>query len=104
MIAADQSLARSNGRGVSASISLKNVEKVYGGPSGDLHAIPPLSIELPAGEAVSIVRPSGCGESTLMRLFPGLDPPTPGEIRGGHQGVAKPEPHIRRVVLTAPLL
>jgi len=53
MIAADQSLARSNGRGVSASISLKNVEKVYGGPSGDLHAIAPLSIELPA-----VMRPS----------------------------------------------
>jgi NitT/TauT family transport system ATP-binding protein len=94
MIAADQSRARSNGRGVSASISLKNVEKVYGGPSGDLHAIAPLSIELPAGEAVSIVGPSGCGKSTLMRLIAGLDAPTRGEIRVGHQVVAKPVPDI----------
>ncbi len=94
MIAADQSLARSNGRGVNASISLKNVEKVYGGPSGDLHAIAPLSIELPAGEAVSIVGPSGCGKSTLMRLIAGLDAPTRGEIRVGHQVVAKPVPDI----------
>jgi NitT/TauT family transport system ATP-binding protein len=94
MIAADQSLARSSGRGVSASISLANVEKIYGGPSGDLHAIAPLSIELPAGEAVSIVGPSGCGKSTLMRLIAGLDAPTRGEIRIGEQPVAGPVPGI----------
>jgi len=86
MIAADQSLARSNGRGVSASISLKNVEKVYGGPSGDLHAIAPLSIELPAGEAVSIVGPSGCGKSTLLQMAAGLLAPTRGLVR--HRGKA----------------
>jgi NitT/TauT family transport system ATP-binding protein len=94
MIAADQSLARSSGRGVSASISLANVEKIYGGPSGGLHAIAPLSIELPAGEAVSIVGPSGCGKSTLMRLIAGLDAPTRGEIRIGEQPVAGPVPGI----------
>ena len=93
MIAADHSLA-SNGRRASASISLTNVEKVYGGPSGDLHAIAPLSIELAAGESVSIVGPSGCGKSTLMRLIAGLDAPTRGEIRVGPQVVARPVPDI----------
>src|SRR5580698_1353983 len=93
MIAADHSLAR-NGRRASASISLTNVEKVYGGPSGDLHAIAPLSVELRAGEAVSIVGPSGCGKSTLLRLIAGLDAPTRGTIRIGDKPVTGPVPDI----------
>jgi len=79
-----------HGRSASASISLKNIEKVYPGPAGDLHAIAPLSVELAAGQAVSIVGPSGCGKSTLMRLIAGLDPPTRGEIRIGQELVTRP--------------
>jgi NitT/TauT family transport system ATP-binding protein len=95
MIAADQTLGRSNGRrATSASIFLKSVEKVYAGPSGGLHAIAPLSAELRAGEAVSIVGPSGCGKSTLMRLIAGLDAPTRGEIRIGDKPVTGPVPDI----------
>jgi ABC-type Fe3+/spermidine/putrescine transport system ATPase subunit len=41
-----------------------------------VRAIAPLSVELRAGEAVSVVGPSGCGKSTLLRLIAGLDAPT----------------------------
>ena len=66
---------------------MRNIEKVYRGPPG-LHAIAPLSVELRAGQAVSVVGPSGCGKSTLMRLIAGLDAPTRGDIRIGSAPVA----------------
>jgi NitT/TauT family transport system ATP-binding protein len=71
------------------SMFLEGVEKSYGGASG-VQAIAPLSVELRAGEAVSIVGPSGCGKSTLMRLIAGLDTPTRGVIRNGDKPVTGP--------------
>ena len=69
------------------TIYLNRVEKTY---AGGVQAIAPLSVELRAGEAVSIVGPSGCGKSTLMRLIAGLDAPTRGEIKIGATRVAGP--------------
>src|ERR1700754_4968948 len=74
-------------------IGLGGVEKTYGG-AGGLRAIAPLTVELRAGEAVSIVGPSGCGKSTLMRLIAGLDAPTGGALRSGSMPVAGPVPDI----------
>ena len=59
------------------AIRLDRVEKTYGGASG-VRAIAPLTVELRAGEAVSIVGPSGCGKSTLLRCIAGLEQPTRG--------------------------
>jgi NitT/TauT family transport system ATP-binding protein len=75
------------------SIRLEAVEKTYGG-AGGVHAIAPLSVELRAGEAVSIVGPSGCGKSTLLRLIAGLDAPSRGTIRIGNKPVTGPVPDI----------
>jgi len=75
------------------SIRLESVEKTYGGARG-VQAIAPLSVELRAGEAVSIVGPSGCGKSTLLRLIAGLDAPTRGTIRIGDRPVTEPVPDI----------
>jgi NitT/TauT family transport system ATP-binding protein len=78
------------------SIFLDEVEKTYGGPGG-VQAIASLSVELRAGEAVSIVGPSGCGKSTLMHLIAGLAAPTHGEIRIGDKPVTGPMPDIGMV-------
>jgi len=75
------------------SIFLDEVEKTYGGSNG-VRAIAPLSVELRAGEAVSVVGPSGCGKSTLLRLIAGLDAPTRGTIRIGKSPVTGPVPDI----------
>lgn len=75
------------------SILLEKVEKTYDG-AGGVRAIAALSVELRAGEAVSIVGPSGCGKSTLMRLIAGLDAPTRGTIRIGSVPVTGPVPDI----------
>ena len=75
------------------SVRLESVEERYGGANG-MQAIAPLSVELRAGEAVSIVGPSGCGKSTLLRLIAGLDTPTRGTIRIGDKPVTGPVPDI----------
>ena len=43
-------------------------------------ALGPLSLEVSAGEVVSLVGPSGCGKSTALRLLAGLEPPTRGRV------------------------
>ena len=78
---------------VGEPICLEGVEKTYG-VGGGVQAIAPLSVELRAGEAVSVVGPSGCGKSTLMRLIAGLDAPTRGAIRIGTMPVTGPVPDV----------
>ena len=43
-------------------------------------AVDDVSIEIPAGEFVSILGPSGCGKTTLLRIVAGLDFPDDGRI------------------------
>ncbi len=43
-------------------------------------ALGPLSLEVSAGEVVSLVGPSGCGKSTALRLLAGLEAPTRGRV------------------------
>ena len=92
MLAADR-ISTTDERTTGRAILLDGVEKTYGGPGG-VHAIAPISVELPASEAVSIVGPSGCGKSTLLRLIAGLDRPTRGTIRIGDRPVDGPVPDI----------
>jgi NitT/TauT family transport system ATP-binding protein len=95
MLAADRMWSGAGDRAAAAgpSIFLKDVEKTYGGPTA-VHAIAPVTVELRAGEAVSVVGPSGCGKSTLMRLIAGLDTPTGGTIHVGQHPVSGPVPDI----------
>lgn len=38
-------------------------------------------LEVRAGELVAVMGPSGSGQSSLLQLADGLDPPTTGEVR-----------------------
>src|SRR3954451_10001019 len=61
------------------AISLSNVRKSYG-PRTILGGV---NLQIPAGEAVVIVGPSGGGKSTLLRCLNGLALVDEGEIRVG---------------------
>jgi NitT/TauT family transport system ATP-binding protein/sulfonate transport system ATP-binding protein len=53
-------------------------------------ALDGVSLDVGAGELVSLVGPSGCGKSTLLRLVAGLDPPTAGQLWVGDEPIAGP--------------
>jgi NitT/TauT family transport system ATP-binding protein len=77
------------------SISMKEVCKVYETSSGDdITALDRVSVDIPAGQFVSIVGPSGCGKSTLLMMMSGLIPLSSGEILLGGERVTKPHPDI----------
>jgi ABC-type nitrate/sulfonate/bicarbonate transport system ATPase subunit len=69
----------------SSSVAAPNEDRVravrlaYTYPNG-LQAVADVSLEVGAGEVISVVGPSGCGKSTLLGLLAGLIQPSAGEI------------------------
>jgi len=60
--------------------------------------IPNLSLEIPAGEFLSITGPSGSGKSTLLYIMGGLDKPTSGRVRlAGEDITEKNETEMTRI-------
>lgn len=52
---------------------------------GDICALKPIDLLVPAGEWLSVMGHSGSGKSTLMNLVGGLDRPSNGSLRVGGQ-------------------
>ena len=61
-------------------IHLRNVTRTYSSGSGVVRALDSVSLDIAAGEFVTVSGPSGCGKSTLLNLLGGLDRPTSGEV------------------------
>ena len=64
-----------------ALIELRNVSKIYFLGGEEIRALDNVSLDIEAGEFVSIIVPSGSGKSTLMHIVGCLDSPTHGTIR-----------------------
>ncbi|MEJ8573927.1 ABC transporter ATP-binding protein [Microbaculum marinum] len=62
-------------------VSLRDISKVF---SNGTVALKDMSLDIGAGEFVSLLGPSGCGKSTVLRIISGLGEPSSGEIRWGH--------------------
>ena len=60
-----------------ASLSLKNIQKVY--PNG-FHAVKDFNLEIADKEFIIFVGPSGCGKSTTLRMIAGLEDISGGEF------------------------
>ena len=63
-----------------ASITLKNLNKIYGSGEAEVKALKNINLNIEQGEFVAIVGQSGSGKSTLLHLIGGVDIPSSGEV------------------------
>ena len=64
-----------------ALIELRNVSKIYHLGGEEIRALDDISLDIEAGEFISIIGPSGSGKSTLMHILGCLDSPSKGTIQ-----------------------
>lgn len=64
----------------STLIAIDSVSKHYGSPSDGVLALRDVSLDVRAGEFLSLIGPSGCGKSTLLKLIGDLLTPSSGRI------------------------
>ena len=72
------------------ALQIEALSKTFGGKQ-PVTAFENLSLDVRAGEFLSIAGPSGCGKSTLLQVVAGLIPATTGHVvLGGHEVTGEP--------------
>ena len=79
-----------------ASISLRNIFKIY---AGDVTAVHDFNLEINDREFIILVGPSGCGKSTTLRMIAGLEDITKGELYIGDRLVNDVAPKDRDIAM-----
>jgi iron(III) transport system ATP-binding protein len=69
-----------------SKLILRNVARRYGA----VEAVADFSLELQAGEFVSLLGPSGCGKTTTLRMIAGFMPPSDGTIEMDGEVISSP--------------
>ncbi len=62
-------------------VELRHVSKIYHLGGEEIRALDDVSLDIEAGEFISIIGPSGSGKSTLMHILGCLDTPTRGTMK-----------------------
>ncbi|MBM3732373.1 MAG: ABC transporter ATP-binding protein [Acidimicrobiia bacterium] len=75
-----------------SAIAVHGIAKVFRTEGGEtVEALRPTTLEVGAGEFVSLVGPSGCGKSTLLNILAGLLAPSAGEALVDGKPISGPD-------------
>lgn len=78
-----------------AKLSLQNLTKDF----GKVRAIDSLSLDVPDGEFLVVLGPSGAGKTTMLKLIAGVESPNQGIIYIGDRVMNAVEPNKRNVAM-----
>lgn len=70
----------SEGRSLSAPVSLRGVKKSFGIGEAHVQVLHDVDLDIRTGEILLLVGPSGCGKTTLLSVLAGVLDPSAGEI------------------------
>ena len=76
-----------------AFIQIRNLFKSF----GDVAAVNDVSLEIHAGEFISLLGPSGSGKTTVLRMIAGFETPDSGSIWLNDKDITKLPPYERDV-------
>ena len=79
-----------------ATVTLKNINKVY---DGNVHAVVDFNLQVKDKEFIVFVGPSGCGKTTTLRMIAGLEDITSGELRIDDEIVNDVAPKDRNIAM-----
>ena len=87
-----------------AFVDFSQLGKTFDTPKGPLCVVRDFFLKIPQGQFVTLIGHSGCGKSTVLSMFAGLQEPTEGGIiLAGKDLITKPGPD-RGIVFQAPCL
>lgn len=78
-------------------VFLKNIIKEYKSPNSKeiFRAVDNISLDIQAGEFITLLGPSGCGKTTTLRMIAGFENPTSGDIFLGKERINLQTPDKR---------
>ena len=62
------------------SVKIQNLTKLYLSSGKQITAVDNVSLDIEAGEFVTLLGPSGCGKTTILRMVAGFEVPSGGDI------------------------
>jgi iron(III) transport system ATP-binding protein len=82
-------------------LKLENISKLFAERSGkgNVKAVDNISLDIYAGEFLTLLGPSGCGKTTTLRLIAGFESPSSGRILLNQHDITNQPPNKRDMAL-----